>query len=155
MSRQSMLNSIRRSLKRGELTPGARAALERRLAEHPAGIVPGRTQQDHEALVKLSELVAGYKLSSTAAKEVLAELLKSGGDPEQIAEAKNLLQVSDEGAILKIVKQVLAENQKAAADVKNGEMKAIGFLVGQVMKNSQGKANPALATELIKKELGI
>ena len=110
---------------------------------------------DDEALVKLSELVAGDKLSSTAAKEVLAELLKSGGDPEQIAEAKNLLQVSDEGAILKIVKQVLAENQKAAADVKNGEMKAIGFLVGQVMKNSQGKANPALATELIKKELGI
>jgi L-lactate dehydrogenase complex protein LldG len=51
--RQRMLNSIRRSLRRGALTPGARAALERRLAEHPAGIVPGRTRQDHAALVDL------------------------------------------------------------------------------------------------------
>jgi len=108
-----------------------------------------------EALIKLSEMVEGNKLSSTAAKEVLAELQKSGGDPEQIAEAKNLLQVSDEGAIIAIVDQVLAENEKAAQDVQNGEMKAIGFLVGQVMRLSQGKANPALATELIKKQLGI
>jgi aspartyl-tRNA(Asn)/glutamyl-tRNA(Gln) amidotransferase subunit B len=52
------------------------------------------------------------------------------------------------------VAKVLAENPKAAEDVKNGEMKAIGFLVGQIMKASQGKANPALAQELIKKQLG-
>lgn len=108
-----------------------------------------------EALIKLSEMVEGNKLSSTAAKEVLAELQKNGGDPEQIAEAKNLVQVSDEGVIIAIVDQVLAANEKAASDVRNGEMKAIGFLVGQVMKLSQGKANPALATELIKKQLGI
>jgi aspartyl-tRNA(Asn)/glutamyl-tRNA(Gln) amidotransferase subunit B len=50
---------------------------------------------------------------------------------------------------------VLAGNEKAAADVKNGEMKAISFLVGQVMKLSKGKANPSLATELIKKQLGL
>lgn len=106
-------------------------------------------------LIKLSQMVEANKLSSTAAKEILAELQKTGGDPEQIAEAKNLLQVSDEGAIIAIVDQVLAENEKAAQDVKNGEMKAIGFLVGQVMKLSQGKANPALATELIKKQLGL
>ena len=106
-------------------------------------------------LIKLSQLVEDNKLSSTGAKEVLAELLKTGGDPEKIAEAKNLLQVSDEGEIIKIVDQVLAENEKAASDVKNGEMKAIGFLVGQVMKLSQGKANPALAQQLIKKQLGI
>lgn len=108
-----------------------------------------------EALIKLSEMVEGNKLSSTAAKEVLAELQKNSGDPEQIAEAKNLVQVSDEGVIIAIVDQVLAANEKAASDVRNGEMKAIGFLVGQVMKLSQGKANPALATELIKKQLGI
>jgi aspartyl-tRNA(Asn)/glutamyl-tRNA(Gln) amidotransferase subunit B len=108
-----------------------------------------------KGLIKLSQMVEDNKLSSTAAKEVLAELLKTGEDPEKIAEAKNLLQVSDEGEIIKIVDQVLAENEKAAADVKNGEMKAIGFLVGQVMKASKGKANPALATELIKKQLGI
>lgn len=108
-----------------------------------------------ENLIKLSQMVAENKLSSTAAKEVLAEVLKRDADPETVAEAKNLLQVSDEGAIAEIVKQVLASNEKAAADVKNGEMKAIGFLVGQVMKQSQGKANPALATELIKKHLGL
>lgn len=108
-----------------------------------------------EQLVALSQMVEDNKLSSTAAKEVLAELLKTGKDPAKIAEAKNLLQVSDEGAILEIVDQVLADNAKAAEDVKAGEMKAIGFLVGQVMKLSQGKANPALATNLIKKQLGL
>ncbi len=107
------------------------------------------------SLIKLSQMVEENKLSSTAAKEVLAELLKTGEDPEKIAEAKNLIQVSDEGEIIKIVDQVLAENEKAANDVRNGEMKAIGFLVGQVMKLSKGKANPALATTLIKKQLGL
>ena len=106
-------------------------------------------------LIKLSQMVADNKLSSTAAKEVLAEILKSGADPESVATEKNLIQVSDEGAIIKIVDQVLADNPKAAEDVRNGEIKAIGFLVGQVMKASQGKANPALATELIKKQLGL
>jgi aspartyl-tRNA(Asn)/glutamyl-tRNA(Gln) amidotransferase subunit B len=86
---------------------------------------------------------------------VLAEMLKSAGNPEEIAAGKNLLQVSDEGEIAKIVNQVLAENSAAAADVKNGEMKAIGFLVGQVMKLSAGKANPSLAQDLIKKQLDL
>jgi aspartyl-tRNA(Asn)/glutamyl-tRNA(Gln) amidotransferase subunit B len=108
-----------------------------------------------DLFVKLSEMVAANKLSSTAAKEVLSEMLKTSGDPEAIATEKNLIQVSDEGAIAQIVAQVLSENQKAAEDVKNGEMKAIGFLTGQVMKLSQGKANPALAQELIKKQLGL
>jgi aspartyl-tRNA(Asn)/glutamyl-tRNA(Gln) amidotransferase subunit B len=100
-------------------------------------------------------LVAANKLSSTAAKEVLAELLKSGGDPETIAADKKLLQVSDEGAIAKIVEQVLNDNPQAAEDVKNGETKAIGFLVGQVMKASKGQANPSLAQDLIKSQLGL
>ena len=112
-------------------------------------------QSSDDQLIKLSQMVEDNKLSSTAAKEVLAELLKTGKDPEAIATEKNLLQVSDEGEIIKIVDQVLAENAKAAEDVKNGEMKAIGFLVGQVMKLSQGKANPALAQSLIKKQLGL
>lgn len=122
-----------------------------------ASVIPAQAgiQSIDSQLIKLSKMVEENKLSSTAAKEVLAELQKSGGDPEQIAEAKNLLQVSDEGEIIKIVDQVLAENEKAATDVRNGEMKAIGFLVGQVMKLSKGKANPAMATTLIKKQLGL
>jgi aspartyl-tRNA(Asn)/glutamyl-tRNA(Gln) amidotransferase subunit B len=65
------------------------------------------------------------------------------------------MQVSDEGEIEKIVSEVLNENEKAAEDVKKGEMKAIGFLVGQVMKKSGGKANPQMAQDLIKKQLGF
>jgi len=108
-----------------------------------------------DQLIKLSQMVGANKLSSTAAKDVLDTMLQTGEDPEKIAESKNLLQVSDEGAILEIVQRVLADNTKAAEDVKNGEMKAIGYLVGQVMKLSQGKANPAMAMALIKKQLGI
>lgn len=108
-----------------------------------------------EQFIALSELVSSNKLSSTAGKDVLKEMLRKGGEPETIAEQMNLLQVSDEGEIIKIVDQVLADNAKAAEDVKNGEMKAIGFLVGQVMKESKGKANPQMAQDLIKKQLGL
>jgi threonyl-tRNA synthetase len=74
---------------------------------------------------------------------------------EEIAKEKNLLQVSDEGAIAKIVDEVLADasSAKAVADIKSGNDKAIGFLVGQIMKRSQGKANPALAQKLIRERL--
>lgn len=108
-----------------------------------------------EQLIKLSKLTEEGKLSSTAAKQVLAILQASGGDAENIAIGQNLIQVSDEGEIAKIVAQVLSDNVKAAEDVKNGEMKAIGFLVGQVMKESKGKANPSLAQQLIKQQLGL
>jgi aspartyl-tRNA(Asn)/glutamyl-tRNA(Gln) amidotransferase subunit B len=74
-------------------------------------------------------------------------------DIESFAQQKGYIQVSDEGEIAKIVAQVIKDNPQAAADVKNGEMKAIGFLVGQVMKASKGKANPQLAQDLIKKQL--
>lgn len=108
---------------------------------------------DPEALTELAKMAEENKVSSSGAKSILFELVQNGGDPEKIAEEKNLLQVSDEGEIAKIVADVLAANPQAATDVKAGEMKAIGFLVGQVMKASQGKANPGLAQELIKKQL--
>ena len=97
--------------------------------------------------------MAGNKLSSTAAKEVLKEMLKNSDDPEKIATAKNLIQESNEDELAKIVAQVIADNPGASEDVRNGEMKAIGFLVGQVMKDSGGKANPAIAQQLIKQQL--
>jgi Asp-tRNA(Asn)/Glu-tRNA(Gln) amidotransferase B subunit len=106
-----------------------------------------------EQLIKLSKLVANNKLSSTAAKQVLAILQIDGGDAEKVAEKLNLIQVSDEDEIAKIVEQIIKENPQAASDVKNGEMKAIGFLVGQVMKASKGKANPQMAQNLIKRQL--
>lgn len=110
---------------------------------------------DDDKLIQLAKLIVEGKISSTAGKTVFNELLKTNGDPNKIVEDKNLLQVSDEAEIAKIVEKVLADNAKAAEDVKNGEMKAIGFLVGQVMKQSQGKANPSLTQDLIKKQLGL
>jgi aspartyl-tRNA(Asn)/glutamyl-tRNA(Gln) amidotransferase subunit B len=104
------------------------------------------------------DLVLANKLSSTTAKELLRDLLQSAELPPDVAayaEEKGLIQDSDENAILAIVDQVITDNQKAAQDVRNGEMKAIGFLTGQVMKLSQGKANPALAQQLIKRQLGL
>lgn len=108
-----------------------------------------------EQLVKLASMVDQASLSSTAAKEILAEVIRDNSDPEVIAKEKNLVQVSDEGELVMIIEQVLSENEKAAQDVRNGEMKAIGFLVGQVMKLSQGRANPAKVQELIKNQLGV
>jgi aspartyl-tRNA(Asn)/glutamyl-tRNA(Gln) amidotransferase subunit B len=108
---------------------------------------------EREAFQALAQLVQEDKVSSTGAKAILTELVSHGGDPAEIAKTKNLLQVSDEGEIEKIVTQVISDNPKAAEDIKNGEMKAIGFLVGQVMKASKGQANPGLAQQLIRKQL--
>lgn len=112
----------------------------------------------HEALpllVTLSAMVHDNQVSSTAARELLTDVIVSKSDPKQLAQEKDLLQVSDESALVMIVEKVLSENQKAAQDVRNGEMKAIGFLVGQVMKESAGKANPGVVQQLIKKQLGV
>lgn len=108
-----------------------------------------------EAFIELSDMVKNGELSSTAAKEVFVELLSSDIPPRQIAEEKNLLQVSDESAIAAIVDRVLSDpaNHKAVADIKAGNDKVIGFLVGQIMKESMGKANPGLAQKLIRERL--
>ena len=109
-------------------------------------------------LLLLSQLVEDNKVSSTGAKELFLDLFDeqyTGKMPEAIAEAKNLLQVSDEGAIGAIVDEVMNDPASAAsiADIKAGKDKAIGYLVGQVMKRSRGKANPALAQKLIRERL--
>ena len=105
--------------------------------------------------VELAEMVQANELSSTAAKYIFIELLSSSESPRAIAERKNMLQVSDESAIAAIVDEVLADSSsaKAVVDIKAGNDKVIGFLVGQVMKKSQGKANPALAQRLIRERL--
>lgn len=104
------------------------------------------------------DLVKENKVSSTNAKALFEELIqlqKIPGEIEDYAEEKGYIQVSDEGEIATIVQKVLDDNAQAAEDIKNGEMKAIGFLVGQVMKASQGKANPGLAQKIIKEKLGV
>jgi aspartyl-tRNA(Asn)/glutamyl-tRNA(Gln) amidotransferase subunit B len=108
-----------------------------------------------EGYIELADMVGKNELSSTAAKEIFVELLTSDASPRKIAEDKNLLQESDESAILALVDEVLADpaSAQSVADIKAGQDKAIGFLVGQVMKKSAGKANPGLAGQLIRKRL--
>ena len=106
-------------------------------------------------LIKLAQMLDDKKVSSTAGKEIFAEMLKADADPMQIAENKKLLQVSDEGAIEKIVDEVIADPAcaKAVADFKTGQEKVIGFLVGQVMKKSKGQANPSMAQQILRRKL--
>jgi len=113
----------------------------------------GAIDEDRDS--QLAVMIEENKVSTSAAKTIREEMTKSQDGPEVVAERLNLLQLSDEGEIEAVVSKVLAANPKAAEDVKGGEMKAIGFLVGQVMKESQGKANPGLASQIIKKQLGI
>lgn len=108
-----------------------------------------------EYLMELSAMVEANELSSTAAKEVFNELLGNTQSPHQIAEQKNLLQVSDEGTIAAVVDEIIADpvNAQALADIRNGNDRVIGFLVGQIMKKTGGKANPALAQKLIRERM--
>jgi aspartyl-tRNA(Asn)/glutamyl-tRNA(Gln) amidotransferase subunit B len=104
------------------------------------------------------DLIKANKLSSTNAKALITKVLTASdqiADVEGYAKQHNLIQESDEGELAKVVTAVLKENPKAAEDIKNGEMKAIGFLVGQVMKRTQGRANPGLVQQIIKTQLGI
>lgn len=107
-----------------------------------------------DGLVALAAMVQTDKLSSTNAKSLLADII-NGANPEALAKERNLLQLSDTGELDKIVAGVITANPKPVQDVQNGEMKAIGFLVGQVMKASKGQANPGLAQQLLKKQLGV
>lgn len=105
-----------------------------------------------------AELVSGGNLSSSSAKQLITKILAGTQqilDVAAYARQYNLIQESDTGALQAIAKKVIEENPQAAEDVRGGAMKAIGFLVGQVMKASQGRANPALAADLIKKQLGL
>ncbi len=106
-------------------------------------------------LLKLSQMVEDNKISSTNAKSiVLSHIFSTSADPEEVAKQHNLLQVSDTGAIEKIVDEVIAANPKPVADYRAGETKALGFLVGQVMKASKGQANPPMANQILKDKLG-
>lgn len=106
-------------------------------------------------LLELTAMTERAEISSNAASELFNDLMAGATKPRELAQQKNLLQVSDEGAIAAIVDDVLADpaSAKAVADVKAGNDKAIGFLVGQIMKKSKGQANPALAQKLIRERI--
>lgn len=110
---------------------------------------------DAEDLAVLCEMVEHSDITSNAAAALFNQLMSGKRDPRQLATDQNLLQNSDEAAIAAIVDAVLADpsSQKAVSDIRSGNDKAIGFLVGQVMKLSQGQANPGLAQKLLRERL--
>jgi aspartyl-tRNA(Asn)/glutamyl-tRNA(Gln) amidotransferase subunit B len=102
-------------------------------------------------------MVANNELSSTAAKEIFNELMTSDKSPRAIATEKNILQISDESAIESVVDSVLNSpaSSQSIEDIKNGKDKAIGYLVGQVMKQSKGKANPSVVQKIIRNKISM
>ena len=107
-----------------------------------------------QALAGLIVRVTDKTLSSKLAKEVFDGLWKGEGSADEIIEKRGLKQISDSGAIEKLVDDVLAGNQQQVADYRAGKQKAFNSLVGQVMKASKGKANPAQVNEMLKQKLG-
>jgi aspartyl-tRNA(Asn)/glutamyl-tRNA(Gln) amidotransferase subunit B len=108
---------------------------------------------DGAALAELIEMVADGVISSTAAKEVLDGVLSGEGTPRVVAEERDLLQVSDTGELESVVDGVLSANPEAVEGFRNGEEKVIGFLVGQVMKATQGKADPRAVNQMLRDRL--
>ncbi len=106
-----------------------------------------------ENFAELVKLIDSGKISGSAAKPVFKVMFEKGGEPDAIVEELGLAQVSDESAIEAMVDKVLVENEKAVADYKAGNQKAFGSIVGAVMKESAGKANPQVVNELLKKKL--
>ena len=105
-----------------------------------------------EYLAEMINMVEAGEISGKQAKTVFEEIMK-GKDPKKVVEEKGMKQVSDEGALLAIVNSVLDANPQSIVDFKNGKNRAVGFLVGQVMKASKGQANPQLNNKLIAQEL--
>lgn len=106
-----------------------------------------------QGLGEMIGLMEKGTISSKIAKTVFKEMLESGKRPQQIVEEQGLVQISDEGAIAGIVESIVAANPQSVEDFKAGKEKAIGFLVGQVMKETKGKANPALVNKLLLERL--
>jgi aspartyl-tRNA(Asn)/glutamyl-tRNA(Gln) amidotransferase subunit B len=104
-------------------------------------------------LAELIGLIEAKTINSKIAKELLERMWAGEGSPKAIVEKEGLTQTSDTGEIERFIADVLAANEKAVADYKSGKTNILGFLTGQVMKASRGKANPALVTELLHKKL--
>jgi aspartyl-tRNA(Asn)/glutamyl-tRNA(Gln) amidotransferase subunit B len=106
-----------------------------------------------QLLTEMLKLVEKGTISGKIAKTVFDEMYRTGKEPAKIVEEKGLVQVSDTGAIEKIIDQVLEANPDNVAEYRGGKEKLFGFFVGQVMKASKGKANPALVNEMLLKKL--
>lgn len=123
--------------------------LLRVLKDEEEEIIPVKS----EYLANLIKVIGEGKISRTAGKEVFEELIATDKSPETIIKEKGLTQISDSSELEKMVSEILDQNPQAIEDYKNGKNQAVGFLVGQVMKASKGKANPQTTKDIIEKKL--
>jgi len=118
-----------------------------------AGIEVDRCPFTPHFMAELLKMIDDGLISGKLAKEVLDQSIASGKSPSQIVEKENLTQISDHGELEKIIRQMIAEHPDSVENYHGGKTKALGFLVGQVMKETKGKANPQLVNELLLKTL--
>ena len=106
-------------------------------------------------LACLLQMIEEGKISGKIAKTVFTEMLVSGTDPEQIIKDKGLVQMSDEGQLVALVREILAANPEQVQQFREGKTKVMGFFVGQLMQKTKGQANPQLANSLFQQELKL
>lgn len=116
-------------------------------------VAPKNSPVKPAQFAELLSLIKDGTISNKIGKEIFPDLYRSGASPGQYVREKGLLQISDEGAIVGIIDAVIARSPKEVADFRAGKEKLLGFFVGQVMKETKGKANPALLNELLLKKL--
>ena len=121
------------------------------LNENGVGAVDAPVQP--AALAELLQLIAKNTISGKIAKKVLPEMWKSGKSANDVVKEQGLVQITDTGALEELVKKIIEANPQSVADYKAGKKKAIGFLVGQIMKETKGRANPGVVNELLTKNL--
>ncbi len=107
------------------------------------------TQLTPNKLAELISYIESGKISNAAAKQVFEVLLQENREPMDVIKEKGLMQISDEGALEKVVADVLAGNEKSVADYRNGKTNALGYLTGQCMKATKGQGNPQKLKELL------
>ena len=106
-----------------------------------------------ESLAEMILLIESGEISNRIAQEVFDKMFESGKSAQEIVKEQGLTQISDEDALAEIVAKVIAENPAAVQDFKQGKKRAIGFLVGQVMKATRGKANPGIVNQKLQEVL--
>ena len=122
-------------------------------ALNKSGLELNESKVDADAFGDLIDLISDGTISGRIAKDVFGEMFDTGKSASSIVEQKGLRQISDSGVLTVLIEAVLSENQDKVAEFKEGKDKLFGFFVGQVMKRSQGQANPKLVNELLKEKL--
>jgi aspartyl-tRNA(Asn)/glutamyl-tRNA(Gln) amidotransferase subunit B len=118
-----------------------------------AGLEAGHGHVTAERLAKLVKLVADGSVSTSAGKDVFSRMIAERAEPEEIVEKHGLGQISDTSALEAAIAEVVAGNAAQVEQYRGGKQQVLGFLVGQVMKASGGRANPQLVSELLRKAL--